>query len=100
MNSFLKYYDNASTTQIEKRVFDAIIPYFNDFFGNATRSNIYGKESKKAIDYARIQVADLINTESKEIYFNSGATESINWALKGFLEVNPDRAIVYYISYY
>jgi cysteine desulfurase len=91
LNSFPKYYDNASTTQIDKRVFDAMIPYFNDFFGNASSSHVYGKESKRAIDNARFQVADLINAESKEIYFTSGATESINWALKGFLEANPEK---------
>jgi cysteine desulfurase len=91
LNSKPKYYDNASTTQIEKRVLEAMTPYFSDFFGNASSNHIYGKEPKKAIDIARSQVADLINAESKEIYFTSGATESINWALKGFLEANPEK---------
>lgn len=86
-----KYWDNAATTPVDQRVLDAMLPYFAEIFGNASSNHIYGRKAKVAIDQARSNVADLINADSKEIYFTSGATESINWAIKGFLEANPEK---------
>jgi cysteine desulfurase len=86
-----KYWDNAATTPVDKRVLDAMIPYFVDLFGNASSNHIYGRNAKSAIDQARNSVADLINADAKEIFFTSGATESINWAIKGFVEANPEK---------
>ncbi len=91
MNELPKYWDNAATTPVDQRVLHAMLPYFSEIFGNASSNHIYGRKAKIAIDQARSNVADLINADSKEIYFTSGATESINWAIKGFLEANPEK---------
>jgi len=86
-----KYWDYAATTPVDQRVLDAMIPYFSDFFWNASSNHIYGRKAKTAIDQARNSVADLINSDIKEIFFTSGATESINWAIKGFVEANSEK---------
>jgi cysteine desulfurase len=86
-----KYWDTAATTPVDQRVLDAMIPYFVDLFGNASSNHIYGRNAKAAIDQSRNSVADLINADAKEIFFTSGATESINWAIKGFVEANPEK---------
>lgn len=86
-----EYLDAAATTPVDPRVFEAMLPYFSEIFGNASSNHIYGKNSKKAVDTARQQVARLLNVNDSEIYFTSGATEAINWALKGFLEANPEK---------
>jgi cysteine desulfurase len=86
-----KYWDNAATTSVDQRVLDAMFPYFAEIFGNASSNHIYGRKAKAAIEQARNSVADLINADSKEVFFTSGATESINWAIKGFVEANPGK---------
>lgn len=91
MNKLPKYLDAAATTPVDKRVLDAMYPYFSEVFGNASSNHIYGLQAKKAIEIARNQVAKLINADSKEIIFTSGATESINLALKGFVEFNSEK---------
>lgn len=90
-NNKPKYLDAASTTPVDPRVKEAMLPYFDEIFGNASSQHIYGKQAKRAIDKARGQVAEIINADQKEIYFTSGATESINWALKGYMEANPEK---------
>jgi cysteine desulfurase len=91
MNTLPKYLDAAATTPVDKRVLDAMYPYFSEIFGNASSSHIYGTKAKEAIDKARVQVATLINADNKEIIFTSGATESINLAIKGYVEANMDK---------
>lgn len=91
MSSKPIYLDNAATTPVDPRVKEAMLPYFDEMFGNASSNHIYGKEAKRAIEKARGQVANIINADPKEIYFTSGATEAINWALKGYLEANPEK---------
>jgi cysteine desulfurase len=86
-----RYLDAAATTPVDPRVVEKMTPYFTEIFGNASSNHAYGKQAKRAIDEARIQVASIINAEQSEIYFTSGSTESINWALKGYLEANPDK---------
>lgn len=86
-----KYWDAAATTPVDQRVLEAMLPYFAEIFGNASSNHIYGKKAKIAIEVARNSVAELINAEAKEIFFTSGATESINWALKGFVEANFEK---------
>ena len=91
MNTLPKYLDAASTTPVDKRVLEAMNPYFSEIFGNASSNHIHGKQAKDAIEKARRQVSSLINANDKEIIFTSGATESINWALKGYVEANMDK---------
>jgi len=85
------YLDHASTTPVEQRVKFAMLPYFDEIYGNASSNHAYGEEPRLAIENAREQVARIINATKKEIFFTSGATEAINWALKGFLEANPEK---------
>ena len=85
------YYDYAATTPVDERVLDAMMPYFSEVFGNASSNHSYGKKAKLAIEHARVQVADLINADKEEIYFTSGATEAINWAIKGYVEENIEK---------
>lgn len=86
-----EYLDAAATTPVDPRVLEAMLPYFSEIFGNASSNHVYGKDSKKAVDKARSQVASMLNASEPEIFFTSGATEAINWAIKGFLEANPEK---------
>ena len=76
------YLDNAATTPVDKRVLEAMLPYYSDVFGNPSSPYSYGQEAKKAIEEAREKVAKALGADSDEIYFTSGGSESDNWALK------------------
>jgi len=83
MDNSIIYLDNNATTPLDKRVLDAMLPYFIDNFGNPSSNHTFGLNSKKAVDSAKQNLATLINSNPKELIFTSGATESINIALKG-----------------
>ncbi|MFB0924303.1 MAG: aminotransferase class V-fold PLP-dependent enzyme, partial [Vicingaceae bacterium] len=68
------YLDNASTTKVDERVLSEMLPYFTDFYGNASSDHTFGKKAKDAIEKSRVQVSSLINSDNKEIIFTSGAT--------------------------
>lgn len=87
------YLDTASTTKVEKSVIDAMLPYFNDIYANPSSLHVFGEQAKKAVESSRKHVSRTINSDPKEIYFTSGATESINWALKGYIANNPGHII-------
>ena len=86
------YLDNAATTKIDPRVLDKMMPFLTEDFGNpASRSHSFGWSGDKAVEHAREQVADAVGCDSKEIIWTSGATESINLALKGAAHFYQDR---------
>ncbi len=78
------YMDYGATTPCDPRVVDAMVPWLREHFGNpASRSHAWGWEAEAAVEKSRGQVASLINADPREIVWTSGATESINLALKG-----------------
>jgi cysteine desulfurase len=87
----INYFDNASTTKVDSRVLEVMLPYFSEIYGNASSNHEFGKIAKNGINKARVQVSELINANENEVIFTSGATESINLALKGFVESNFEK---------
>jgi cysteine desulfurase len=86
------YLDYSATTPVDPRVVDAMVPWLRSHFGNpASRSHAFGWEAEKAVENARAQVAALVNCDPRELIWTSGATESINLALKGAAHFNREK---------
>jgi cysteine desulfurase len=76
------YFDNAATTAIDKEVFNAMVPFLENHFGNPSSIYSYGRETRIAIESARKSVAKILNAHPAEIFFTSGGTESSNTAIQ------------------
>ena len=88
------YLDYCATTPVDSRVLEAMMPYFDTIYGNpSSRSHLYGWQAQEAVEAAQQRIADWLGVTPHEIVFTSGATESINMALRGFFfrhrEENP-----------
>jgi len=85
------YFDHAATTPLDERVLKEMLPYFTEVFGNPNSQHVFGRESVKAVDKARDDIARIINCKPSELYFTSGGTESDNWALRGIAYANQKK---------
>ncbi len=85
------YLDHGASTPVDKRVLEAMIPYFSGKFGNASSIHKYGRDAKDAMERSRERIAQVIRSSPEEIYFTSGGTESDNWALTGYASANRDK---------
>lgn len=88
------YADNAATTKLDKDAFNAMLPWLQEEYGNASQPYSFARKSKKALTEARDLIAECIGAQSDEIYFTSGGTESDNWAIKGIAETEKKHHII------
>ncbi|MDO5297979.1 MAG: cysteine desulfurase NifS [Clostridia bacterium] len=85
------YMDNAATTRLDERVFEAMRPYMMEQYANPAGTYSFAAKSNAALEHAREQIAAVIGAKANEIYFTSGGTESDNWALKGVALANAKK---------
>lgn len=85
------YLDNAATTKTAPEVVEAMLPYFTEFYGNASTVYEFGEKSKEAVAKARETIAKAIGAKENEIYFTAGGSESDNWALKATAEAYKNK---------
>ena len=88
------YMDNAATTRITDSVFQAMLPYLKESYGNPSAIYSLGQRSRAAIENSRIKIAEILGVKASEIYFTSSGSESDNWALKGSLLPNQENHII------
>lgn len=85
------YMDYAATTYTKPEVLEEMIPYFTEFYGNPSSVYSISRETKKALDKARMRVAKAINADPNEIYFTGGGSEADNWAIKGIAFAHQNK---------
>ncbi len=85
------YMDYAATTPTDKRVIEAMLPYFGEVYGNPSSLHAFGQEAKAAVEEAREKIASLLGADPAEIVFTSGGTESDNFAIKGVAYANRKK---------
>ena len=85
------YLDNNSTTPIDPRVLEEMLPYLKDKFGNPNNTHSKGLEARTAIEDAREKITKMLNIKEGDIYFTSGGTEGNNWILKGIAFANKNK---------
>ena len=85
------YMDNAATTQVYPEVFDAMKPYFTEFYGNPSSIYSFSVNINKAVEDARKTIADFLGARTEEIYFTGGGSESDNWALKATADAYANK---------
>src|SRR5512136_300217 len=82
------YFDNGATTRVDPRVVQAMLPYFEEGYGNASSIHIFGEQARAALENSRAKLAALLGAKPGEIVFTSGGTEANNLALKGIAYAN------------
>lgn len=87
------YFDHAATTAVRSEVIEAMLPYFNEKYGNPSSIYSLGRDSKKAIEEARETVAKAIGAQPREIFFTGSGTEADNWAIKGVAYANKQKGL-------
>lgn len=85
------YLDNAATTQVYPEVFEAMKPYFTEYYANPSSIYSFADETKKVVDESRKAIADFIGARTEEIYFTAGGSESDNWAIKATARAYGDK---------
>ncbi|MFH1668549.1 MAG: cysteine desulfurase family protein [Candidatus Woesearchaeota archaeon] len=85
------YLDNGATTAVDKNVLEAMLPFFQEKYGNASSIHQLGQDARKVVEEARQKIADALGAEAKEIIFTSGGTESDNLAIKGVARANKEK---------
>src|SRR6056297_1805156 len=88
------YFDLAATTPLDEQVFEAMKPYFSEFFGNANSAHQLGRKAKVALEDSRETIASLLNAEPSEIVFTSGGTESDNAVINGVLDATGKKEVI------
>ena len=87
----LVYMDHAATTKLDKRAFEAMVPFLVEDYGNPSSIYSISRNPKAAIRKSRDTIARMINAKSHEVYFTSGGTEANNWAIKGIAKANQSK---------
>jgi cysteine desulfurase len=85
------YVDNNATTKVAPEVFEVMLPYFSEYYGNPSSMHFFGGQVQKKVDEARARVADFLGAEPSEIVFTSCGTESDNAAILGTLDSYPEK---------
>ena len=85
------YLDNNATTKMDNEVFEAMVPYLTEYYGNASSLHLFGKETNKAMNESRETIAKHLGVEPNEIIFTASGSESDNLAIRGIARAYKNR---------